>query len=179
MIKINLLPVKKKKKAKQLPGFVVSLVLLLLVSAVISAYLVYFFNGRVSARKQTIAKNDAKIEELSKKIKAVENYEKLNAAYQKNKEIIEQLGKNKTLPVKVLDEVSALLPVGVWLTLLDVKGTDINLSGMGFTNSDVVNYVDNLKKSPLFTDVYLKESRQQSSQGYSAYMFSLSCKVKI
>jgi type IV pilus assembly protein PilN len=179
MIKINLLPVKKKKKAKQLPGFVVSMVLLLLGAAVISAYLVYFFNGRVSARKETIAKNDAKIEELSKKIKAVENYEKLNATYQKNKEIIEQLGKNKTLPVKVLDEVSALLPVGVWLTTLDVKGTNIDLSGMGFTNSDVVNYVDNLKKSSFFTDVYLKESRQQPSEGYSAYMFSLSCKVNI
>jgi type IV pilus assembly protein PilN len=179
MIKINLLPVKKKKKAKQLPGFVVSMVLLLLVTGVISAYLIYYFNGRVSAKKETIAKNEARIEELSKKIKAVENYEKLNATYQKNKEIIEQLGKNKTLPVKVLDEVSALIPVGVWLTQLDAKGTEIDLSGMGFTNSDVVNYVNNLKNSALFSDVYLKESRQQPKEGYSAYMFSLSFKVKI
>jgi type IV pilus assembly protein PilN len=178
MIKINLLPVKKKKKARQLPGFVVSMVLLLVVTGVISAYLIYFFNGRVSARKETIAKNEARMEQLSKKIKAVENYEKLNATYKKNKEIIEQLGKNKTVPVKVIDEVSALLPVGVWLTLLDLKGTDTNLSGMAFTNSDVVNYVNNLKQSALFSDVYLKESKQQPSGGYSAYMFSLSFKVK-
>ena len=179
MIKINLLPVKKRKKARQLPGFVVSMVLLLVVAGVISAYLIYFLNSRVSARQETIAKNEAKLTELSTKIKAVENYEKLNATYQKNKEIIEQLGKNKTLPVKVLDEVSTLLPVGVWLTTLDIKGTEINLAGMAFTNSDVVNFVDNLKKSALFTDVYLKESMQQPSAGFSAYSFSLAFKVKV
>jgi type IV pilus assembly protein PilN len=179
MIKINLLPVKKKKKARQLPGFVVSMVLLLVVAAVISAYLLYFLTGRVSARQETIAKNDARIAELSQKIKSVENYEKLNATYQKNKEIIEQLGKNKTLPVKVLDQVSALLPVGVWLTSLDIKGTEISLAGTAFTNSDVVNYVDNLKKSAFFTDVYLKESMQHPSGGLSAYEFSLAFKVKV
>ena len=178
MIKVNLLPVKKRKKAKQLPGFVVTMVLLLVVTGVISAYLVYFLNGKVSARQERIAKNEAKIAELSKKIKSVENYESLNTTYQKHKEIIEQLGKNKTLPVKVLDEVSVLLPVGVWLTSLEIKGTEINLGGMAFTNSDVVNYVDNLKKSAFFADAYLKESMQQTSSGYPVYRFSLSFKVK-
>ena len=75
----------------------------------------------------------------------MEDFEKRNADFQKRKEIIEQLGKNKTLPVKILDEVSRLLPPGVWLTSMDVVGDKVNLSCTAFTNTDVVNYVDNLK----------------------------------
>lgn len=177
MIKINLIPVKKKKKAKQVPGFLVSMVLVALVALVISAYVIYFTNSQLLSRKAKIAENERRIEELAREIKAVDNYEKLNATYQKNKEIIEQLGKRKSLPVKMLDEVSALLPPGVWLNSLDIKGTDINLSGMGFTNSDVVVFVDNLKKSKLFTDVYLQESVQSQSSGMSAYGFRITFKV--
>jgi type IV pilus assembly protein PilN len=178
MIKVNLLPFKKKKKAKQIPGFLVTMVLVTLITCIILAYVIYFFNARLASRQATIAANEKRIEELAKKIKAVENYEKLNATYQKHKDIIEQLGKNKTLPVKVLDEVSALLPAGVWLNSLDIKGADINLSGTGFTNSDVVSYVDNLKKSKLFADVYLQESVQNQPSGFSAYAFKLTFKVK-
>lgn len=177
MIKINLIPVKKKKKARQVPGFLVLTVLVTLAALVISAYVVYFFNSRLSDRKATIAHNDKRIKELAQKIKAVDDYEKLNATYQKNKEIIEQLGKRKTLPVKVLDEVSTLLPPGVWLNSLDVKGADVNLSGTGYTNSDVVLFVDNLKKSKLFADVYLQESVQSQSSGTSAYGFKITFKV--
>ncbi len=180
MIKINLLPVKKKKKkAKPVPGFLVATVIVTAVTIVILAYAVYFMNSRLSERKATIASNDRTIEDLARKIKDVENYEKLNATYQKNKEIIEQLGKNKTMPVKVLDEVSALLPPGVWFTTMDIKGTDISLAGMAFTNSDVVNYVNNLKHSSFFTEVYLQESVQAPAEGMSAYAFKLTFKVKV
>ena len=186
MIKVNLLPLKrKKKKAKPLQGFIVAMVLITVVSLVILSYAVYFFNSRLAARQARIVQNEKMIEELSKQIKAVENYEKLNSTYQKHKEIIEQLGKNKTLPVKVLDEVSSLLPVGVWLNSLDLKGRELNLSGTGFTNSDVVSYVNNLKAANIFSDVYLQESVQTQTAagsaktaGISTYGFKISFKVK-
>ena len=128
MIKVNLLPVKKKKKQKPLPTFLISMVLITLAAVAILAYLVFYFRGQVSERKAKVAENKTKIEELKKKIKDVEDYEKRNSTFQQRKEIIETLGKNKTLPVKILDEISKQLPPGVWLTSLDIKGDALNFS---------------------------------------------------
>ena len=178
MIKVNLLPVKKRKKQKPLPTFLIAMVFATLVAGAILAYLVVFFSGRVSEKKAKVSDNEAKITELKLKIKDVEDFEKRNADFKKRKDIIEQLGKNKTLPVKILDEIDKLLPAGVWLTSMDVAGDKINLSCTAFTNSDVVNYVDNLKLSKLFTDVYLQESVQAQVSGYSVYNFRLTFKVK-
>ena len=178
MIKVNLLPVKKRKKQKPLPTFMISMVLVTLVAGIILAYLVFFFSGRLSEKKANVRENEAKITELKQKIKDVEDFEKRNAVFQKRKEIIEQLGKNKTLPVKILDEINALLPPGVWLVSMDVVGDNVTLSCTAFTNTDVVNYVDNLKLSKLFADIYLQESVQAQASGYSLYNFRLTFKVK-
>jgi type IV pilus assembly protein PilN len=116
MIKVNLLLVKKKKKQKPVPAFLISTVFITLAVCAILAYLIFFFSEGVSAREGKVRENEAKISDLKQKLKDVENYEKLNANFQKRKEIIETLSKNKSLPVKILDETSRLLPAGVWLT---------------------------------------------------------------
>ena len=144
MIKINLLPAKKKKRAKPVPSFVIATIGLTLAVCVLMAYLVYSFNSTVTAKKNQIAKNEKTLAALKEKIKAVNDYEKRNATYKQRKQIIEQLGRNKTLPVKVVDQVSALLTPGVWLTSLGLSGQNVNLSCMAFTNTDVVDYVNNL-----------------------------------
>jgi len=178
MIKVNLLPVKKRKKQKPVPVFIISMIGITLAAAAILAYLIFFFNARVTERQAKVRDNEAKISELKRKLKDVEDYEKRNAMFQKRKEIIETLGKNKSLPVKILDEISKLLSPGVWLTSMDVKGDNISLNCTAFSNSDVVNFVDSLKNSKLFADVYLVESVQAQKEGSSLYNFKLTFKVK-
>ena len=178
MIKVNLLPVKRKKKAKPLPTFFIATVLITVVIGIIMAYLVFFFSSRLSERKAQFAANEKKITELKNQIKAVEDFEKRNKMFKERNDIIEQLGKNRAVPVKVLTEISALLPAGIWLESLSVSGSNLSMSGYGYTNSEIVNYVDNLKASSLFTDVYLQESKSMEKEKISLYMFRLTCKVK-
>jgi type IV pilus assembly protein PilN len=178
MIKVNLLLGKKKKKQKPVPAFLISMVFITLAAGAILAYLVFYFSGRVSDRQAKVRENEAKISELKQKLKDVEDYEKRNAVFQQRKQIIETLGRNKSLPVKIVDEISKLLPAGVWLTSMDVKGDNINLGCSAFSNSDVVNYVDNLKNSKIFTEVYLLESVQSQKEGNALYNFKLTFKVK-
>lgn len=180
MIKVNLLPIKKKKKTVQIPGFVIAAILITLLSGAVMFYVYYMFSEKIASRKNLVAANDGKIAELETKIKAVTDYEKRNQDYKARKDIIEQLGKNKTLPVKVLDEVSSQLPNGVWITGMDVRksGAELSVNCTAFTNTDVVNYVNNLKGSKLFADVYLNESVQSQVLGFSVYTFSLLIKVK-
>jgi type IV pilus assembly protein PilN len=178
MIKVNLLPVKRKKKPKPLPSFIVVTILITVIICIIMAYLTFFFNSRLSAKKDQFAANEKKIAELKEKIKAVEDFEKRNKTFKERNDIIEQLSRNKSLPVKILDEFSTLLPNGVWLQTMSVSGESINLEGYGFTNNDIVSYVDNIKNSPMFTDVYLQESKSVEAEKIALYMFKLTCKLK-
>ncbi len=178
MIKVNLIPAKRKKKAKPLPTFLIVTIGLSLAAIAVMIYLNFYFQGRINAKKAQIADNEKRIAELAQKIKAVNDYENLNADFKKRKGIIEELGKNKSLPVKLLDEISRLLSDGVWLTSLDITGGNLTLACTGFNNTDVVNFVNSLKGSKLLTDVYLQESVQANVSGYSVYNFRISCKVK-
>jgi type IV pilus assembly protein PilN len=178
MIKINLLPFKKKRKAKPLPTFLIVTIGVSLAAAAVMFYLNFSFQGRISEKKATVARNEKTLAELAMKLKAVDDYEKLNADYKKRKGIIEELGKNKSLPVKLLDEISRLLSDGVWLTTMEIKGSDISMACTAFNNTDVVNFVNSLKGSKLLTDVYLQESVQAKVSGFSVYNFKISCKVK-
>jgi type IV pilus assembly protein PilN len=178
MIKVNLLPVKRKKKAKPLPTFFIATVLITVVIGIIMAYLVFFFSSRLSERKAQFAANEKKIAALKEKIKAVDDFEKRNKMFKERNDLIEQLGKNKAVPVKVLTEISSLLPAGLWLQALSVSGSNVSMAGYGYTNSEIVNYVDNLKASPLFSDVYLQESKSMEQEKISVYMFRLTCRIK-
>jgi len=178
MIKVNLIPTKKKKKQKPLPAFLFYTILLAIAAGLILGYLAYFFSTQVTEQEARVRENDRKIVELKEKIKAVEDFEKLNKTFQQRKDIIEELGRNKSIPVKILDEISAVLPVGVWLNSMEIKSGDINLGCTAFTNTDVVNYVNNLKGSKLFADVYLQESIQTKVGTTPAYTFKLTLKVK-
>lgn len=179
MIRINLLPVKRKKRAKPLPTFVVSTTLITVVTVCALVYLFYYYNSSLRSTQEHFNSNKQKINELKNKIREVDNFEKLNNTIEQRTKIIEQLRKNQNVPVKILDELSRELPKGVWLRSLTVSGNNGSLEGFGFTNSDVVAYVDNLKGSKLLTDIYLQESRGIEMEKIPVYQFKLTFRVTV
>lgn len=178
MIRVNLLPVKRKKKHRPIPTFAISVIIITVFTFIVLAYVFFYLNSRLSSLRGQHRNNQQKIAELKERVREVENFEKLNKAFENKKNIIEQLRKNQSIPVKLLDEVSKLLPNGVWLNSMSVAAENINIDGYAFTNSDVVAYVDNLKGSKILTDVYLQESRQANIEKISLYQFKLTFKVK-
>jgi type IV pilus assembly protein PilN len=160
MIRVNLLAIKRKKKAKPLPAFVISATLVTVLAVCVLAYLVFYFNSKLQTAKGRVEANKKKIEELKEKIKEVENFEKLNKTIDEKNKLIEQLRRNQNIPVMMLDELSRGLPNGVWIVSLTATGSGGTVEGFAFTNADVVTYVETLKSSKLLTDVYLQESKQ-------------------
>jgi type IV pilus assembly protein PilN len=179
MIKVNLLPVKRKKKAKPLPTFLIATILLTVVVCLVMAYLAFFYSSRLTDRKNLFAANEKKMAELKQKIKAVDDFEKRNKMFKERTEIIEQLSKNKSVPVKVMDEINVLIPSGIWIQGMTVAGDTVSMDGYGFSNSEIVAYVDNLKASKIFTEVFLQESRSTEIQKIPLYLFRLTFKVKV
>lgn len=177
MIRVNLLAVKRKKKAKPLPTFIVSATLITVLAICVLAYLVFHSKAMLQATKSRFEANKITIEELKAKIKAVEDYDKLNKTLDERNKIIEQLRKNQNVPVKMLDELDKVLPNGAWLTTLTASDNGGSVEGYAFTNADVVSYVEGLKSSQLLTDIYLQESKQAEIEKVPLYQFKVTFKV--
>jgi len=179
MIKINLLPVKRKKKPKIISALFVSGVFISILAILVLGYLSFYYINKVPELKAQKAAKESKTTELKVKLKEVEHYEKDNKAYEEKKNIIELLKRKQTAPLRLLNEVSAMLPKGVWLTSLEETGGAVNLEGYAFTNSDLVGYVNNLKGSQYLTDVALLESKQTTIENVTVYQFKMTFRVTV
>jgi type IV pilus assembly protein PilN len=181
MIRINLLPVPKarkiKKQAEMRSQFVLGGLVLLIV-VIFCGYSWYDLNKRVSDLEAEKEKSTKELKVLKEKVKEVESYEANKKMLQEKNAIIEQLKKNQSGPVHILDEISnGVDPLKLWLISLNVKGNSVDLSGKAITNSDIVEFVKKLKSSKYFSDVMLLESRQIVQQGISIYQFKLTATV--
>jgi len=179
MIRINLLTEKRKKKVPQLSTFFISGAAILVIMVLVLGAFTFHLISKSSDMKNEEAAKEKRLSELKVLLKEVENYERDNESYKKKNMIIEQLKKNQDVPLRLLDEVSAYLPQGVWLSSLTDKGGDVDVAGYSFTNSDLVGYIQNLKGSKYLADVALLESQQTTLGNVSLYKFKLTFKVKV
>lgn len=179
MIRINLLSVKRKKKILPIPSILIPGIVITAITLIVLGAFTVYLNGRVSDLKADKAVKEEALRQLQAKLKEVANYERDNELFREKNRIIEQLRKNQSVPLRLLDEVSELLPRGVWLTSLTDKGGTINIQGFAFTNPDIVRYVQNLKGSKYIREVSLLESRQTKVEDISVYRFQMTFKMKV
>jgi type IV pilus assembly protein PilN len=66
----------------------------------------------------------------------------------------------------------------VWLVRVAVTGKEIELEGRAATNDDVVEFVNNLRRTDYFTNINLQESRAAVENQISVYQFKLGFRLK-
>ncbi len=179
MIRINLLPGKRRKKAFKLDNRFVPGIAFGVLAVIVMVILFFHLNNQIDSIKAEKVIKESRLAELKVKLKEVENYEKDNELYRLKNKVIEQLKAKQGLPLRLLDEVSELMPKGVWITALVDKGGVVSLQGFAFTNPNLVNYVQNLKGSKYIVDVTLIESRQKKVGDAMIYGFKLRFRMKI
>ncbi len=179
MIRINLLPVKRKKKAQPIPPVLLQGGAILILTVVVVVFFSFRLYGKVSEMQDLKVTKEQKLAGLKEQLKEVENFEKDNEAYKVKNQIILELQKKQKAPLRLLDEISARISKGVWLTSMDDSKGAVYVSGFAFSNSELVSYVQNLKQSEFLTDVALIESRQKKMGDVTLYNFKISLKVEI
>ncbi len=175
MIKINLLPTKKKAPRKVTELQQQMILGALILTLVFGGMLAYWrsLSSKIEDLQRTKAAANARVKEQENMLKEVKSVEDERKQVNDKIAIIEQLKKNQSFLVHLLDEVSKALPLGVNLTSLSEKSGQINLEGMAFTNNDIVRFVANLKASPYCSDVFLQETAQSTLEGVDVYKYKL------
>jgi type IV pilus assembly protein PilN len=175
MIKINLLPTKKKppKKVIDLQQQVIFAVLVLALVLMALGYYWKTQNDRIATLENEKVAAEKKIADQNNMLKEVKNVEEERKQVSEKIEVIEKLKKNQTGPVLLLDAVSTALPKGVNLSSLSESSNNVSIDGEAFTNDDVVRFIDNLKASPLLKDVMLLETSQIKQDKIDVYRYKL------
>ncbi len=179
MILINLLPVRewRRKEAvhQQISIFILSMILL----ASIFLALWITVQGRLSIERQKLVeleKDKAKLIYIDKEIKDIN---KKRQEIRDKIRIIEKLQQRRTFTVKVLDQIVNSIPVDrLWLTRLELRGNDLELSGVALDNHTVALFMRRLEASSICRSVYLKNTRRRPIQGHDLMGFGLQVKIK-
>lgn len=178
MIRINLLPVKSKRKQRnavvQLAAFAAAAVLAL----ALAAGAVYYFGSIVDERVATIEKNKAQIKQLEEDVGEVKKVEEQTELLKKQLGVIDSLKRgNKLGPVRILDALAENIPKRVWLTEITEKGRNAQLKGVGLENADVSEFLRQLQKNRFFTNVRLDLTRATSRNGAEIFNFTILAQV--
>ena len=180
MIKINLLPTKRKPPRKVTELQKQLIIAVVVIGGVFTAMAFYYIslNAKISAREKELAAAKAEVARQDNMLREVKNVEDERKKVTDKIGIIEQLKKNQQGPVRLLDEISRAIPATADITSMTEVSGNINLGGEAFSNEDVVKFVDNLKASAFFTDVYLSETSQKAKEGYEIYEYKLQFRYK-
>jgi len=157
MIKINLLTVERKSAKKKIgidPGQkLIAACSLLLVAAVLFIGWRYWSLDKESKRLDAdIAAAASETARLQTILAEVKQFEDRTAQLRQRVSLIEQLRRDQTGPVHLLDQISRALPPMLWLT--DVKqGTnpdEVLIDGRCTTLTGLSDFVGNLEQSGYF-----------------------------
>ncbi|HIE65430.1 MAG: PilN domain-containing protein [Nitrospira sp.] len=176
MIEINLLTPHRAKTTKrkvEIQAQLIVVIAVCLVTLLICGFFWGKLNDKVSVLNSETSELSAELVQLKMKVKEVKNYERNKKVVQEKIEIIDQLRKNQSVPVHLLDEISRSLPDRAWITSLSESRGSIDLDGKAVTNNDIVEFIDNLKESSFFGDVQILESRKSIEGNIPVYFFRL------
>ncbi len=132
----------------------------------------YRLDSKIGGLNQEIADADQRIQELSRSLKAMDEFQAKKKALEHRVELISDLKRRQNVPVQLLDMVSRQVPDFLWLETLTERQGGISLTGKATTYNAVSNFYNNLKDSPFFADVTLGTT-QKVTEGVS---FALSCR---
>jgi type IV pilus assembly protein PilN len=92
------------------------------------------------------------IAEMDKKIKEIEELEKVKANLLARMKVIEELQASRTAMVHFFDEVLNTLPDGVYIKGLKQAGPAVTIDGVAESNGRVSAYMKNIESSRWFTE---------------------------
>ena len=92
------------------------------------------------------------IVEMDKKIKEIEELEKVKANLLARMKVIEELQASRAAMVHFFDEVLNTLPEGVYIKALKQQGVNVTIDGVAESNNRVSAYMKNVEASRWFAE---------------------------
>lgn len=176
-IRINLLPHRQLRKARQQRWFVVlaAIVVGLGLAAVGGgqAYIVNLKSGQ-DARNAFLKEELVK---LDKQIAEIAQLKEKTADLLARKDVVESLQNNRGEAVHMFDALMRLLPDGLYLKSVKQTGDAVALAGFAQSSARVSTFMRALEATELFDEPVLVEVKSAMVGPVRSYEFSLNVKI--
>jgi type IV pilus assembly protein PilN len=180
MIRINLLPVRRRRVEESIRKEVSIFFLLLGLSLAVMGYLHIAQTGEIeqmTQEKKQLSEEITRHQARQKELKDLETRKKLLL---QKLDIINNLQANRDLVVRVLEQLASTVPSDkMWFRRIGQQGNNLTLEGVARGNETIAQFMETLAKSPCIDPnrVVLQQSRQEVVEGYKLKAFQLTCQV--
>ncbi len=127
----------------------------------------WVLESTIQEKDRQIRAANQEYENLKVIIKEVEDFEKKKGELEHKIRVINDLKLNQRGPVEVMDKVSRALPDLLWLDRMEVTGNEIRLDGRALNTNAVASFIENLNKTPGFSEPVLGDANQQRGGVYA------------
>ena len=180
MIRINLLPVRRRRVEESIRKEVSIFFLLLGLSLAVMGYLNVAQTGEIEQMTQEKKRLSEEITRHQARQKELKDLEVKKKLLLQKLEIIDNLQANRDLVVRVLEQLATTVPSDrMWFRRVSQQGNTLTLEGVARGNETIAQFMETLAKSPCIDPnrVVLQQSRQEVIEGYKLKAFQLTCQV--
>lgn len=164
MIRINLLPVRQiKAEVARRQELTIGIICIVLTVIAIGVFHL-IQSARLSSNEEELAQLRSEIETLNRQAKGVTNLNTDIKVLKEKLKVIDELGKQKTGPARVMENLASAIPNRLWLTEFRESGGSLSISGLSVDNETIANFLKKLSDSPYFNDVELGETTQAAEK---------------
>lgn len=175
MIRINLLPQKKKAVPIGRDLIVAGILMVLLLA---TGLILYFqIKTKVTALQDQICETKRQIESSKVKIAEIDKLKKDKKDLEQKLNLIKEIKTKQRKSVSILEYIAQYLPEKVWLTSLSVKGQQVDVEGMSLTANCVAIFMKNLESTAKFLQVELDKITQSTSADKKIKSFKINCQL--
>jgi type IV pilus assembly protein PilN len=174
MPRINLLPWREQQRKERKLAFLVSLGAAT-VAAFVATFAVYLlFNSMIGSQQSRNDRLRAEIKILDRQNQEINDLETQKQRFISRMQVIDKLQRSRSEVVHMFDEVTNLLPDGIYLTSFKQKTRRLRFDGVAQSSTRVSTFMRNIAASQWMKDPELEvvESKKGSTVGNSFVLYA-------
>jgi type IV pilus assembly protein PilN len=165
MIEINLLPVREARRAADIRQQVMQVFLMLLIVGSGIGFVHSEMNEKINVGQARIAQMQRDIDQFKPQLEQVAAFRKKKAKLEKKIDVIDELDRARSGPVRVMGELAMRTPERLWLKSVKTEGGTIKIKGASLDNELVAVFLRGLGDSEYFDEVDLDGTKLEGGKG--------------
>jgi type IV pilus assembly protein PilN len=179
MIRINLLPYHEKAEKANIARQAIIIAGLAGIFLFIIALIQIYMMKSISNLEADIKEKEAHLAILTKTIGDIDKAKQDKRLLELKLAAINTLEENRLYPVRLLDEISALVPTKeIWLEKITQTGNNIEIQGIGKDNVTISLFMKAIESSKFVGSVELISSKQIVIANKDLQQFAFTCALR-
>lgn len=178
MAHINLLPWREEAQKIKQQEFFVLLGAVAVIALVLSFLIGQFYQMRIDGQndKNQFLKNEIQI--LDIRIQEIKGLTEKKKELESRISVVQQLQRSRNVGTQVLDEITKIVPNGVYLTSMKKEGNILVLLGKSESNNHLANMMRAVESSNLLKDAQLDSIQSDKAKNLLLSSFEMRVRIK-